>query len=58
LALDQAGDKLVRVLPQFLISGKPVEYVKRMPHLGNIIDEEFTDSECVKKRYDVLLGSE
>ena len=39
---------------QFLISGKPVEYVQRWPHLGNIIGEEFTYSECVEKRRDVL----
>ena len=42
------GMQTNEVLPEFLISDKPVEYVKRWPHLRNIIDEEFTDSECVK----------
>ena len=53
LFLEQSGSKLMR-FSQFLISGKPVEYVQRWPHLGNIIGEEFTYSECVEKRRDVL----
>lgn len=41
------GKQTNEVLPQFL-SGKPVEYVKRWPHLGNILGEEFNYSKCVK----------
>lgn len=43
-------------LPQFHIADKMIEYVKSWPHLGNVISDQQSDSECIQRRRIQLIG--
>lgn len=42
--------------PQFHIADKVIEYVKNWPHLGNVICDQQSDSECIQRRRIQLIG--